>query len=66
MSTRPPLKTIGELKRQLAPYADDWEVDFSGLDFNRVKARAPRLVQIEFLQQVYRLEDGRVVIENLD
>lgn len=62
---RPPLKTAGYIKQQFAEIPDDWEVDFSGLDFYRVKARGPKLAQVEFDQAVHRLADGRVVIDDI-
>lgn len=63
---RPPLLTIGDLKRMLAGFDDNDELDFSGLDFYRLKIRGPNLVQVEFNQQVYRNAEGDVVVENLE
>ena len=61
------LITVGILKDLLNGYSDDMELDFSGLDFYRLKQRSPTLVQVEFNQQVYRdKETGRVVVENLE
>ena len=60
-----PLLTIKDLKNQLSAYEDDCEVDFSGLDFYRLKKRGDKLVQVEFNQQVYRTGEGLVVVENL-
>lgn len=62
---RPPLLTIKDLKNQLSVYEDDCLVDFSGLDFYRLKRRDEKLVQVEFNQQVYRTSEGLVVVENL-
>ena len=56
--------TIAELKEKLAIYDDDTVIDFSSLDFNRVKSRGDKLVQIEFIQTVYRNAQGDVVVEN--
>ena len=56
--------TIAELKEKLAIYDDDTIIDFSSLDFSRVKSRGDKLVQIEFIQTVYRNAQGDVVVEN--
>ena len=66
MKERPALQTVGDLKRQLSIYPDDYEVDFSGLDFYRLKQRGEELIQVEFSRQVYRGADGHVIVENLD
>lgn len=58
--------TIGELKKHLEGYPDHYELYFGGLDFYRLKQRGPERVQMEFNQQVYTDNDGKVVIENLD
>lgn len=62
----PNLITVGMLRQQLALYPDNYELDFSGLDFYRLKQRGPELIQVEFNQQVYREKSGRVVVENLE
>lgn len=59
-----PTISVGDLRRHLEPFGDDWEVSFSGLKFFRTKARGPKLVQIEFEQVVYLDEQGHVVVEN--
>lgn len=59
-----PTITVGELKQRLAIYDDDWEITFNGLKFCRLKARGPKLVQMEFEQTVYLDESGDVVVEN--
>jgi Mor family transcriptional regulator len=56
--------TVGELKKHLESFSDDTVIYFGGLDFYRTKPRGDKLVQIEFNQQVYKTEDGKVVIEN--
>lgn len=66
MDNRPPLLTVAALKQHLDGYADDLLVDFSGLDFLRLKQRSDTLVQVEFNQQVYRTPEGRVVVQNLE
>lgn len=68
MPTRnPQLITVGMLKQALEGIPDHHELDFSGLEFYRVKQRAPELLQIEFNELVYRdRETGLVVVENLE
>jgi|GEM_PF-1167572 len=64
MTSRPPLMTIADLISHLEKFEGDAELDFSGLDFLRLKLRGDKLVQVEFGQQVYRLDNGEVVVEN--
>lgn len=66
MKQRPPLLTVGDLKRMLSAFDDGDELDFSGLDFYRLKPRGQHLVQVEFAQQVYRTPSGDVVVQNLE
>ena len=66
MKNRPALQTVGDLRRQLSVYPEHYEVDFSGLDFYRLKQRGDELIQVEFNQPVYRDANGRVIVENLD
>lgn len=66
MSNNYPVITVRELKEHLASYPDNYTIDFSGLEFYRLKQRADTHVQMEFSQQVYRTPEGRVVVENLD
>lgn len=41
--------TVGDLKRHLAAYDDDFELEFSGgLNFYRVKTRGDNLAVVEF------------------
>lgn len=42
--------TVGDLKRHLKPFADDWQIEFSGLTFSRTKARGEHTVNIEFAE----------------
>lgn len=67
MKTRTPDRiTVGMLREQLGHYSDDMEVDFSGLEFYRLKRRSDELLQVEFNELVYRdKETGHVVVENL-
>jgi hypothetical protein len=62
MNLRPPLITVGELKLHLEVYSDDCELDFSGLDFYRLKSRGEKYVQVEFNQTVGLQGDGAVTI----
>ncbi len=66
MNKRSPLITVGQLKEHLKIYDDDYKIDFSGLDFYRIKQRDDKLIQIEFNQQVYRDAQGCVVVQNLE
>jgi hypothetical protein len=60
-----PSITVGEFKKWLSDYPDNMLLDFSMLDFKRLKQRSPTLVQVEFNQQVYRDSSNNVVVENL-
>ncbi len=60
-----PSITVGEFKEMLSNYPDNMLLDFSTLDFYRLKQRSPTLVQVEFNQQVYRDKSNNVVVENL-
>ncbi|WP_046079629.1 hypothetical protein [Halomonas sp. HG01] len=56
--------TVGELKRMLEIHNDDDVLSFCGLDFYRLKRRGPKLVQVEFDQQVTTDDEGRVIIDD--
>ena len=58
-----PRITVGRLRQELDGLPDDWTLDFSGLDFYRIKQRGPTHVQIEFNQSVYLSPEGLVVVE---
>jgi hypothetical protein len=60
-----PSITVGEFRKMLNHYPDNMLLDFSMLDFYRLKQRSPTLVQVEFNQQVYRDSSNNVVVENL-
>jgi hypothetical protein len=45
-----PSITVGEFKKWLSDYPDNMLLDFSMLDFKRLKQRSPTLVQVEFNQ----------------
>lgn len=55
--------TVGELRKALAAYPDDWQVIFGcrELEFYRTKQRDTKLIQIEFNQTVYAREDGTII-----
>jgi hypothetical protein len=61
-----PTITVGQLIDALSIYPPHYTLDFSGLDFYRVKQRGDTHIQIEFNQAVYRTDKGRVAVENLD
>jgi hypothetical protein len=65
MERNKPSITVGEFKEMLSNYPDNMLLDFSTLDFNRLKQRSPTLVPVEFNQQVYRDNSNNVVVENL-
>ena len=58
--------TVGDLKRLLAAHHDDSIIDFSGLEFYRLKMRGESLVQVEFSEVVQRdLKSGLVMAESV-
>lgn len=57
--------TAGELAEQLMVFADH-ELYIGDLEFLRVKVRGPKLLAIEFNQQVYRNSEGRMVVEEFE
>jgi hypothetical protein len=59
-----PTISVGRLREELATYPDDCELSFSGLEFYRIKEHGPKLVQLEFNEQVHRDGTGRVVLVN--
>lgn len=63
MKKQQPKMTVGEFKELLSGFNDDDLLDFSTLDFYRLKHRGT-YVQVEFNQSVYRDEKGNVVVEN--
>ncbi|MEX0899438.1 MAG: hypothetical protein WD081_01965 [Gammaproteobacteria bacterium] len=58
--------TVGELKQHLKAFNDDEILDFSGLEFYRLKSRGPKQVQVEFSQIIFRRDDGKFVIDGID
>lgn len=48
--------TVRDLKRRLESWEDDWEIQFSGLTFNRLKERDTKMVNMEFCE-IYRVID---------
>lgn len=65
MSAKYPSITVGELKDHLSAYPDHYTIDFSGLNFYRLKQRDETHVQMEFNQQVYRNSEGLMMVDNL-
>jgi len=66
MKKQEPLITVGNLIERLSIFDENMKLDFSGLDFHRLKQRGPNLVQVEFNQQVYRDPEGNVVVDTLE
>lgn len=60
-----PTITIGQLRKELAPWHDDDLITFSGLTFYQIKGRGDHLAQVEFNEPVYLDESGCVVVQNL-
>jgi hypothetical protein len=61
--------TIGELQDQLAKFPRDYEIFFSahpGLKFYRLKQRRDKTVQMEFAQNVWKDEDGKWNVDNVE
>lgn len=58
-----PSITVGEFRKMLSNWPDDMWLDFSMLDFYRLKQRGPNLLQVEFNQHVYRDTSNKVVVE---
>lgn len=48
--------TVGDFKKHLEVFPNDWEIDFSGLTFYRLKARGNTLVNVEFNEHVELLQ----------
>jgi hypothetical protein len=57
--------TAGDLRRHLAAFPDEYEVDFSGLTFYRTKMRGPDLVQIEFAEIILWQDDQNATVQGL-
>lgn len=57
--------TVGDLKRHLQVYSDDWEIEFSRLSFYRVKERGPNLAQVEFCEPFERLHNPQTGQDDL-
>lgn len=51
--------TVGEFRRLLESFPDEWEITFSGgLEFNRLKQRDEKMVNVEFIQFVSKDQKG--------
>jgi len=59
-----PTIPVGQLKKELEVFPDDWEISFSGLEYNGLKSRGNTVVQLQFTPHVYRTREGNVVVEN--
>jgi len=59
-----PRLTVGELRRRLASCSDNDEIIFGceELQFNRVKPRGDKLIQIEFNQDFEIDENGKIFV----
>ncbi|HKX46059.1 MAG TPA: hypothetical protein VJP77_05105 [Planctomycetota bacterium] len=61
--------TVGELIDHLSIFSRDATVFFGGsedaLTFYRTKLRGKDLVQVEFSQQIYRTDSGKLVVDEL-
>ena len=55
--------TVKEFIELLKKEDQDCELNFSGLDFYRLKDRGGS-IQVEFNQTVYKDEQGKVIVEN--
>ena len=66
MKKQLPLITVGEFKELLSAYDDSMQLDFSTLDFYRLKQRSEERIQVEFNQLVHRDEEGYVQVDNLE
>jgi hypothetical protein len=48
--------TVGEFRKRLADLeADDWELGFNGLTFQRLKKRDEKLINIEFEESIEKM-----------
>ena len=52
--------TVGDLKKHLEQYPDNYEINFSwGLEFSRLRPRGAEVVNMEFNQVVYKDKNGK-------
>ena len=51
----PDKMTVGDLKRILEDWPDDWNIEFNGHTFNRLKKRDAEMVNMEF-NEICRIE----------
>ena len=66
MKIQEPNITVGDLIDQLSIHNRSIELDFSGLDYYRLKQRSDTVMQVEFEQSVYRSKDGDIFIQHID
>lgn len=64
MSVYEPWLTIGEFVRMLQEYPKDMLIDFSSLDFYRLKWDSGPAVRVEFTQPIYWDSAGNVVVKD--
>lgn len=51
--------TVGEFRSLLKGIPADWEITFAGvLEFNRIKQRDAKLIDVEFNERIYRTKRG--------
>ncbi len=60
-----PTIKVGELRRWLDGYPNDFDLSFGGLEFYRIKTRGENIAMVEFNQPVYLDEEGLVVVHNI-
>ena len=50
---------VGELKKLLEGWPDDWDIEFNGHTFNRLKKRDTKMVNMEFNEicEIQKLDD---------
>ena len=58
--------TVGEFLDQLKVYPLDATLSFTHLEFNRLKMRGENLVNVEFVQQILKDENGQLTIEEVE
>lgn len=61
-----PTITVGELISHLKAFPLDFNIDFCGFNFYRLKQRGEKSIQMEFNQSVYVDKTGKIIIENLE
>jgi len=57
--------TVKELKERLDSYDDNATLDFSGLEFSRLKRRGPDRIQVEFNTLIARNRNGTLMVDGV-